>query len=87
MNLIMKTLDRNKNGKLDKDDLITLIYDLMKFEKKNKILSGADKKLNVTNSIKAIIGEDDYERFEPMIDISIDFIYKKLIKSKFKCCI
>lgn len=83
--------DRNKNGKIDSEDIFDLVFDLMKEQKKNNLLSGSDKKLNVLNAIKFAIGNESYERYYPMVEKSIDFIYKHLLKNRvckkiFSCC-
>jgi len=91
MNVIKLHLDYNKDGKINYEDIFDLVFDLMKEQKKNKLLSGADKKLNVLNLLKVAIGQEIFERYYPIIEKSIDFIYKHLIKSKcgkkiFCCC-
>ena len=91
MNNVKLHLDYNKDGKIDTEDIFDLVFDLMKEQKKNKLLSGNDKKLNVLNAIKFTIGNDSYERYYPMVEKSIEFIYKHLIKNRvckkiFKCC-
>jgi len=91
LNVIKLHLDYNKDNKIDTDDIFDLVFDLMKQQKKNKLLSGSDKKLNVLNILKVSIGSETFERYYPMIDKSIDFIHKKLLKSKcgkkiFSCC-
>jgi len=91
MDNVIEILDYNKDGKIDSQDIFDLVFDLMKEQKKNKILSGNDKKLNVLNAIKFAIGSESYERYYPMVEKSIEFIYKHLIKNKcckkiFSCC-
>jgi hypothetical protein len=83
----MNVFDYNQDGKIDIQDIFDLVYSLMKEQKKNKLLSGNDKKFNVLNNIRFVLGSDAYKRYEPLLNQSIDFIYNKLIKSKiFKCC-
>lgn len=80
----MNFLDYNKDGKVDIDDFFELVYDLMKDQKSNKMLDGKDKKMNVMISIRNIVGQQIYDRYEPLLSQSIEFIYKKMMKSK--CC-
>jgi hypothetical protein len=82
MNVIKLHLDYNKDNKINYEDIFDLVFDLMKEQKKNKLLSGADKKLNVLNLLKVAIGHEVFERYYPIIEKSIDFIHKHLIKSK-----
>ncbi len=46
------------------------------------ITGGGDKKEYVMNKIKQYMNKDDYERYEPMISLTIDFI-KNLAKNKY----
>lgn len=80
----MEFFDRNKDGKIDIDDFFELVYDLMKDQKSNKMLDGKDKKTNVMINIRNIVGTELYNIYEPLLSQSIDFIYKKMLKSK--CC-
>lgn len=86
----MNFLDYNKDGKVDIDDFFQLVYDLMKDQKSNKLLNGKDKKMNVMINIRNIVGQEIYNRYEPLLSQSIDFIYKTMFKSKcckyIKCC-
>ena len=84
-------MDYNKDGKINTEDIFDLVYDLMKEQKKNNLLSGSDKKLNVLNLLKVAIGQEAFDRYKPVFDKSIDFIHKHLLKSKcskkiFSCC-
>ena len=84
-------LDYNGDGKINTTDLIDFIKDLMKKEAVKKLLTGKDKKLNVINQIIAVIGTETFERYSPMIDLIIEWLYKNVIKSKcckkwFRCC-
>ena len=80
----MKFLDYNKDKKIDMDDFFELVFDLMKDQKSNKTLDGKDKKNNVMINIRNIVGQQIYDRYEPLLSQSIDFIYKTMMKSK--CC-
>jgi hypothetical protein len=91
MDAIKIHLDYNNDNKIDTDDIFDLVFDLMKQQKNNKLLSGNDKKLNVLNLLKVAIGQEAFDRYKPVFDKSIDFIHKKLLKSKcgkkiFSCC-
>ena len=77
----MDYLDYNKDGRIDVEDLHDFILDLMKKQEKNILLSGNDKKINVLNSVKAVLGKS-YERYAPMISLSIDWIHTKFVKKK-----
>lgn len=83
-------LDWNNDKNFDYHDIFDFIKDFVKLQTKNKLLNGADKKLNVKNQVKDVIGTEVYNRYAPMIDVSIDFIYSEFFKSKclkkFKCC-
>ena len=46
------------------------------------ITGGEDKKEYVMKKIKQYMNKDDYERYEPMISLTIDFI-KNLAKNKY----
>jgi hypothetical protein len=50
MDAIKIHLDYNNDNKIDTDDIFDLVFDLMKQQKNNKLLSGNDKKLNVFKS-------------------------------------
>ena len=45
------------------------------------ITGGEDKKIYVMNNLKEYMNKDDYEKYEPMISLIIDFI-KTLSKNK-----
>ena len=45
------------------------------------ITGGEDKKIYVMNKLKEYMDKDDYEKYEPMISLIIDFI-KTLSKNK-----
>jgi len=83
-------LDYNDDGKIDYNDIFDFIKDCVKIQTKNRMLDGAGKKLNVKNQLKNVLGNDTYNRYAPMIDVSIDFIYSEFFKNKclkkFKCC-
>lgn len=90
MDQAFKILDYDQNGTIDYNDIFEFIKDCVKSQTKNKILDGAGKKLNVKNQVKDVIGTEVYNRYAPLIDVSIDFIYSEFFKSKclkkFKCC-
>ena len=83
-------LDYNADGSFDYHDIFDFIKDCVRIQTKNRMLDGAGKKLNVKNELKNVLGNDIYNRYSPMIDISIDFIYSEFFKKKclkkFKCC-
>lgn len=83
-------LDYNDDGVFDYRDIFDFIKDFVRLQTRNKMLDGAGKKLNVKNQIKDVIGAEVYDRYSPMIDVSIDFIYSEFFKKKclkkFKCC-
>ena len=83
-------LDYNGDGNISLDDLYMFILDIMNTESKKKI-DGADKKNNTIQTIKNIIPTDLFDKFEPMIDKAIDFIFSiaqntKLLKHLKKSC-
>ena len=78
----MDILDINMDGKVDEDDIYEFIIRIMKQQQKNKLLSGNDKKLNVLNQIRAVLGEEVFDRYSPFLKKTIDFLYKNFIKNK-----
>lgn len=88
----MDFLDKNNDGQIDFNDIYYIILDLMKEETKQKI-GGSAKHYNVMKKLKDLLGIETFQRFEPMLDQAIDFIFdvanhKKLlneIKKKCKC--
>jgi hypothetical protein len=82
MKEIQLVFDINKDGMIDYDDIYEFIIRIMNEQKKNKLLSGDDKKLNTLNQIRAVIGGENYDRYEPFLKKTIDFIYKNFIKNK-----
>jgi hypothetical protein len=79
---MMDILDINNDGTIDIDDIYEIIIRLMKTEKKNKLISGYDKKINVLNQIRAVYGSVVYSRYEPFINKTIDFLHTYIIKNK-----
>jgi hypothetical protein len=77
-----KYLDYNGDGKFDHDDIFDFIKNLIHMQTKNNIVDGAGKKLNVINQVKNIMTKDEYDRYAPLIEISIDFIYSQFYKNK-----
>lgn len=91
MNKVKNLLDVNGDGKVDMADLYFIISEIMKDQKKLKI-SGSDKKENTLKSLKNIIGQHLYERFEPVLEPAIDFILavannKAILKHLKKNCV
>lgn len=75
MDKVMNILDRDHDGDLDLDDIYALIIDLMRQESKNKDINGINKKYNVMKNIQIVLG-DSFQRYEPFIDKTIDFIFQ-----------
>jgi len=91
-----KVFDYDQNGVLNTDDMFALITDLMKNESKKKVMN-SQKKMNVLLHLKNILPSEVYDRFNPMFDKAIDFIYSiaqntKVLKhlkkncTAFPCC-
>ena len=80
-----KILDYDQNGTFEYNDIFEFIKDCVRAQTKNKLLDGAGKKFNVKNQVKNVIGNDIYDRYAPMIDVSIDFIYSEFFQKKIKC--
>jgi hypothetical protein len=91
-----KVFDYNADGVVNTDDIFDLITDLMKNESKKKVM-GEQKKMNVLQHLKNILPSEVYDRFNPMFDKFIDFIYglsqnTKVLKhfkkncTAFPCC-
>ena len=83
-------LDYNGDGKITIDDIYQLILDVMNTEATKKI-DGTDKKNNTIQTIKNILPTELFDKFEPMIDRAIDFIFMigqntKLLKHLKKSC-
>jgi len=83
-------LDYNDDGVFNYADIFDFIKDCVRLQSNNKMLNGVGKKLNVKNQVRDVLGVDVYNRYAPMIDVSIDFIYSEFFKNKclkrFKCC-
>ena len=78
-------LDWNNDKNFDYKDIFDFIKDCVRIQTKNKMLDGAGKKTNVKNELKNVIGNKTYDRYAPMIDVSIDFIYSEFFQKKIKC--
>lgn len=78
-------LDWNNDKNFDYKDIFDFIKDCVRIQTKNKMLDGTGKKTNVKNELKNVIGNDIYDRYAPMIDVSIDFIYSEFFQKKIKC--
>jgi len=81
---------------IDDDNIITVIINLMEeVEKIYAIKTGKEKKEYVLDCLKTKLGTETYERYKPLIDLTIDFIVEiskgnvilhlNKIKNKF-CC-
>ena len=88
---LIHVLDRDADGDVDLSDIYLIIVDLMTIETSNKQINNINKKINVLAKLKELIGNKHYNRFEPMLDPAIDFIFemsqsnKLLKKLKNKC--
>lgn len=84
-------LDYNKDGSFTYEDIFDVIKDLIKAQRHNQLVDGKGKKLNVMSSVRVILGKEAYERYEPMIGLSVDWIYHNFVKhgrafSCLPCC-
>jgi hypothetical protein len=87
------TLDYNKDGQINVDDVYCVIFDLMEKMSKLKQLSGSDKKQRVMQEAMELFGAELWDRFEPLVGSFIDFVYSlaqspkalKALKKKCKC--
>ena len=75
------------------EDLMSLLLHFVRDQSKSKMLSGKDKKINVLNQIRKTLGEEVYHRYEPLLMVSIEFLYKNMVQCKkclcstaFPCC-
>ena len=66
------------------EDFLGLVLQLVRGQSKSKMLSGNDKKINVLNQIRKVLGEEVYHSYEPLLKVSIDFLYKNMVQCK-KC--
>ena len=64
------------------EDFLGLVLQLVREQSKSKMLSGKDKKINVLNQIRKTLGEEVYHRYEPLLMVSIEFLYKNMMKCK-----
>jgi len=86
----MDFLDYNNDGKINLQDIYDVIVDFMNKQSKRNI-HGEDKKDNVLKYLKLYLPTETYDRFFPMIDKFIDFIFNiaqnpKLLKHLKKTC-
>ena len=75
------------------EDFLGLVLQLVRGQSKSKMLSGKDKKINVLNQIRKVLGEEVYHRYEPLLLVNVEFLYKNMVKCKkclcstaFPCC-
>ena len=66
------------------EDFLGLVLQLVRGQSKSKMLSGKDKKIHVLNQIRKVLGEEVYHRYEPLLMVSIEFLYKNMVQCK-KC--
>ena len=89
-NYIIESFDKDADGDVDLADLYLIIIELMAIERGAKI-TNTNKKINVLSKLKELLGDNMFNRFEPMLDPAIDFIFemsqsnKLLKKLKNKC--
>ena len=89
-NYIIESLDKDGDDDVDLSDIYLIIIDLMAIERGAKI-TNTNKKINVLSKLKELLGDNMFNRFEPMLDPAIDFIFemsqsnKLLKKLKNKC--
>ena len=83
MEYIKDLLDKNNNGVIDSEDFYLIILELMKKFNKDKI-SGEEKKIKVIKTLRDdILSVEIFERFEPLINPAIDFIFMIAQKPKY----
>ena len=82
-----KVFDFDCNGKVDIEDLFHFIVIKMKLVKKDKKLTGDEKRHLVIQEIERIFGSSIIETFKPVIEEFIRYHFNKYMKkcSKF-CC-
>jgi hypothetical protein len=93
MDTVLNILDRDHDGDIDLEDVYGLIIELMFQESKDKKASGMEKKYSVLKNIRIVMGTEIFDRYEPMIEKSIDFIFSiaqnskalKFLKKSCKC--
>ena len=89
-NYIIESFDKDADGDVDLSDLYLIIIGLMAIERGAKI-TNTNKKINVLSKLKELLGDNMFNRFEPMLHPAIDFIFemsqsnKLLKKLKNKC--
>ena len=75
------TMDVEKSSE---EDFMSLLLQLVREQSKSKMLSGKDKKIHVLNQIRKVLGEEVYHRYEPLLLVSVEFLYKNMVQCK-KC--
>jgi len=78
-------MDYNKDGRIDFDDILDVILDLMKKKRKEK-LTGPQKKQLVFQELEIMFGSEILANFKPILNQFVDFCYKKFIKKCSKIC-
>ena len=86
MEEVIKMVDVNGDGKIDIKDIFEIIVVNMKKLKKNKELSGLQKKLTILNDIEIIFGSEVVNKYKEMIFEFINFYYSKFMKKCIKIC-
>jgi len=72
--LSLDNLDIIDNEFLEIEDIYEYIIDLIKSAEKIKDYKGEAKKFYVTSNLKTLLPSPVFNRFEPMLDKSIDFL-------------
>ena len=66
-------MDFNNDGKTDLNDIFSMItYYIGNVDKKT--IQGKQKKEIVMSSIEKLLSKENYKRYEPILDKSIDYI-------------
>jgi len=80
-----KVFDFDGNGKVDVEDLFHFIVIKMKLVKKDKKLTGDEKRQLVIQEIERIFGSSVIETFKPIIEEFIRYHFNKYMRKCFKC--
>ena len=87
MEEVLNILDHDQNGKIDIEDLFNFVVVKMKLVKKDKKLTGDEKKYLVLNEIERIFGTEVIDKYKPVIEEFIRYHFNKYMKkcSKLIC--
>ena len=81
-----KVFDFDGNGKVDIEDMFHIIVIKMKLVKKDKKLTGDEKRQLVVQEIERIFGSEVISKYGLVIEEFIRYHFNKYMKKCFKFC-